>query len=236
MNTVHKTHKLYSILLDLLDMPSDVILLIISYWDMTIIHLEELNNEQLMIFFGQLIEFVYCTTEIQYIVTKKGKTRNIRDTLLRNSPIYNKMESNMNYYFAFNPILYKYDSIHDYDSINDIEDPESHIMIELINLLKYDKYGLKDITFTCKYAIKLVNKAGINDDERGHQNDISGVRLKFVSRYILLPNFTLLDFVFACYRIKSCKFNTWYELYCGVGEIKKSKNTLKVYVNFDHGS
>lgn len=234
MNTIHKTHELYPILIDYLNIPSDVTLLIIGYWDVTIIHLEDLDNAQLMIFFKQLIDFIYRTTEIQYIITTTGRRHNVQDISIRKSRIYNKIESNINYYFAFKPTLYEYDN-EDYEN-GYIDDPESHIMIELIILLKDDKYGLNDITFIHKYTLQLVNKAGINDDERGHENDIYGVRLKFASRYTLLSNFTLLDLVFACYRIKSCKFNKWYELYCDIDKIKKFKNTLKVYVNFDHGS
>lgn len=44
------------------------------------------------------------------------------------------------------------------------------------------------------------------------------------------------DFSDACFRIKSHKFDLWYELYCGVDLLLDFDDKLIVDVRFDHGS
>lgn len=216
-----QTHESYPILHEFTNISSSVILIIIDYCG-RIIYLDELNKEQLNIFFDQFIRFVYDTTDIFRVVTKKNRIYYNPEIIKQESIFYNKMESNVNYQFIFNHKSYKY--YH-----------KSETMIELINLLD-NKYDLNEISFTYKTIIKLINKMGINDDERGHRNDPNNIKLKFTNMYMLQSGFTLLDFIFGCYRIKSCKFDKWHEQYCDVYKIKQDGSTLQVCVGFYHRS
>ena len=81
-------------------------------------------------------------------------------------------------------------------------------------------------------TIQLVNKRGINEDHRG--SDHCEIELPFFHKRKLISP-TLDDFISALYKLKSHKFDTNYEMYCGC-TITKIKNGLKIELNFDHGS
>jgi len=81
--------------------------------------------------------------------------------------------------------------------------------------------------------IYLKNDRGINDDHRGSNH--TKIRLDFNSIFQLKSN-TLSGLLEGIYRVKSHKFDTWYELFCGVKEINISSKKIVITLDFDHGS
>lgn len=82
-------------------------------------------------------------------------------------------------------------------------------------------------------AILLINPCGVNSDHRG--SDHCKVSMDFHSEYILQLPCTLMDFMKAVYRLKSHKWDKWYELYGGV-TTEQTSNFVRACFSFDHGS
>lgn len=83
----------------------------------------------------------------------------------------------------------------------------------------------------------LHNKPGFNYDHKG--SDHTKLILDFDPNAIIRCNngqLSFEDFADACFRIKSHKFDFWYELYCGVDLLIDSNDKLIADIDFDHGS
>jgi hypothetical protein len=94
----------------------------------------------------------------------------------------------------------------------------------------------ENIYLECDKIINLNNKKGINHDTRGA--DETKLVLDFHDKFTLKPingKIPLKKLINACFRIKSHKFDFWYELYCDL-KCKKHSDRYEVYVRFDHGS
>lgn len=81
--------------------------------------------------------------------------------------------------------------------------------------------------------IVLENMNGENMDHRG--SDHCKVNLAFYDSYDIVLPITLYEFMKACYRIKSHKYDKWYELYCGA-DVSEEGEVIYVSVIYDHGS
>lgn len=95
------------------------------------------------------------------------------------------------------------------------------------------KKSLNDVKILSKKCLRLQNSHGINTDHRG--SDHTKIILDFHDEFELENNCTLYKFADACYRVKSHKFDYWYELY-GAVSIKSTKSEFKIDLGFDHGS
>ena len=93
-----------------------------------------------------------------------------------------------------------------------------------------------DIIITTNYDITLLNRNGINHDHRGSDHTI--IELPVYKSVNLGKIFTLNDFMTAAYKIKSHKFDTYHELFCGIsGMLYNPENKdLTIIAFFDHGS
>lgn len=103
--------------------------------------------------------------------------------------------------------------------------------IELINnieCIEMPNIILKNVDF-----ILLTNKDGYNEDHRG--SDHCKVKLDFHKTYKVKCPINLEDFFKALYRMKSHKWDSWYELYID-SIITLNHNTLCIDLHFDHGS
>jgi hypothetical protein len=129
-------------------------------------------------------------------------------------------------------IIYHIDC--DFEFINECkdfaDDPENLAKMEsvLVHDSKAKLFDVPDGT-----VITLINRDGFNKDHRG--SDHTAIALDFHESYDLEEN-NLESLVDALYRIKSHKFDKWYELYTGVSEINIQHNTVEIVVTFDHGS
>ena len=84
--------------------------------------------------------------------------------------------------------------------------------------------------------MKLINTSGYNHDSRG--SDRSLVQLPFETTVLLRAPFTLAELVQATFRLKSHKFDYWYELFISASvQARPGKRTsMHVRMKFDHGS
>ncbi len=90
--------------------------------------------------------------------------------------------------------------------------------------------------FPHNWKVGFNNLSGVNDDHRG--SDHCKLDLEFHDCYDLKSN-TWKDFIDAYYRIKSHKFDSWYELFCYFRrKIQHSDRMTQLTYNFefDHGS
>ncbi|AGC02436.1 hypothetical protein H012_gp012 [Acanthamoeba polyphaga moumouvirus] len=103
------------------------------------------------------------------------------------------------------------------------------------------KLILKDIR-----TIKLIKNKGVNKDRRGVR-DLDW-KLHFWQEYIISSkrSLKLHDLIIAAYKIKSHKFEKWYEMFCRVSyddfiifhnsDDKKKWKEITAVLEFDHGS
>lgn len=81
-------------------------------------------------------------------------------------------------------------------------------------------------------TVVLKNPHGVNDDHRG--SDHCEIELPFFSsRKLTDPTFE--QFVASLYKLKSHKFDTNYEMYCG-SKVSRRRGDYYVNLTFDHGS
>lgn len=90
------------------------------------------------------------------------------------------------------------------------------------------------LSFAFSVKVKLVNVAGINTDHRGADTE-EGASLPYHASFMLPKTFTLGQLADAFYRIKSHKFDAWYELFTRV-KVKCKVDYILLEVDFDHGS
>ena len=112
--------------------------------------------------------------------------------------------------------------------LNDSDYQEEYVINKVehyIDMIKTNKKILPNIT--------LHNLAGYNSDKRG--SDRTCPVLDFSTTYKVEGN-TITDLAEAYYRVKSHKFDNWYEMFMKVVEVNKNQDTFDVYIDFDHGS
>jgi hypothetical protein len=86
----------------------------------------------------------------------------------------------------------------------------------------------------CDKKLTFVNDAGFNKDHRG--SDHTKIVLDFNDIYTFRPK-TIRDICEAILRIKSHKFDNWYELFINCYEEKDENNKeIIIHFDFDHGS
>lgn len=136
------------------------------------------------------------------------------------------------YHFSYNPEFE--------DTIRSNEDPDGEVEEAIANA-QVEKImqstPFRKIYIRCSKRLVITNCNGINDDHRG--SDHTRLILDFHPAVSIKPKHNrirLADLTDACYRIKSHKFDYWYELYCGIKSHKTSSNTFMATVTYDHGS
>lgn len=157
-----------------------------------------------------LIYYIYNITELKYVYITRY-TINPDNSKIKNINFHYNEERNQ-YTKTKNykgPIYYK---LHYY-----------HSMIDHTKIM-----------FPEKYKVVLYNSSGFNDDVRG--SDLTDIKLDYCAIYVL-PNNTYKSLCDGLYRIKSHKFDKWYELYIRARiKIDDTANTINISVAFDHGS
>jgi hypothetical protein len=113
---------------------------------------------------------------------------------------------------------------------DDVQITNSRIHYSIENLS--DKFDMSYMVFPEKYKVVLRNLSGFNDDHRGSNH--TKIELDFHPEYEL-PNNTQAAFIEGLYRIKSHKFDKWYELYSRC-TVRLVGSVIVVSLTFDHGS
>lgn len=207
------------------------------------------SNERII---SDLGHFAMKTTEIEY-VTYKGKKYYMRGNSLNNGPderpdydpdvecgmhdgymdgceappeIYPENDADVEFHLKYNPknVVWNEDSF----------SQESQKLIRKIQHTPVEKVRLTASADGAVSVLVMRNPSGINTDHRGC--DHCKVHLAFHSDYSLPLPCTLMDFMKAMYRIKSHKWDYWYELYGGATVKSCKKGIMKVDFSFDHGS
>lgn len=87
-------------------------------------------------------------------------------------------------------------------------------------------------------TLTLVNPCGVNNDHRG--SDHTTIQLDFHSSITLQHPIRFSDILDAAFRVKSHKFENWYELFCKAKATRKvetcNKGQYTVTLIYDHGS
>ncbi len=153
--------------------------------------------------------------------------------------------------FACEPMCKKksleFKYIYNYDECgaNEYFDQEEDLHVSVIAPLKkihefiFDSKSTPEIqisriVFLMKKPLTITNTSGFNFDHRG--SDHIPIDLPFEPSIKLEDKFSFKELVDSMYRIKSHKFDYWYELFCGVNKVTSNTQSIKIYVNFDHGS
>jgi hypothetical protein len=206
-----------------------------------LINLDTLSPSEIGDFFGSLIKFIYASYSIEFVRHKRKNYFNCSNTWHGGDPGNGKKYCHQdiecdgysdcelekeNIEIDMSTLKYFYTKHFDEDD----EDISNELVKNIHDFLQ----SKNNFTFKSSTEIILKNINGFNDDHRGSDHVI--FNLPFEPTINLGSKFKFLDLVDACYRIKSHKFDNWYELYCGIKEITKQNNTSIIKVNFDHGS
>lgn len=96
---------------------------------------------------------------------------------------------------------------------------------------QWDSIVIEDVK-----RVVAINLRGSNTDSRCGGPDIDTEEFVLEKR-CKTGNLTLYEFVEIVYRLKSSKYDYWYELYCGLTtHYDEMSKTLYMNVRFDHGS
>lgn len=176
------------------------------------------------------------------------------------SKIYHDVESKMDYdflddekdihsYIKFNSNFNTDDEYH-YKFKKDLDLDDKYSIFEDNNFIRevhryLMRFGplllrMKDIV-----SITLTNNKDVNSDARGVR--ALDWKLHFWKSYTICDNdmLTFHDFIIACYKIRSHKFENNYELFCQVDDLNnitvpnnynQKRCHLFINVSFDHGS
>lgn len=181
-------------------------------------------------FLNNLIELLYQSSEIEFVYVLEKNKDAIYYNDAREEPRVEKRKIHYMIQVDRGEIESNLERmVEDY-----VYDPEEYPE------LKVDRVGLetlvsdmKNLVFPADYTVTLVNTSGFNRDKRGQ--DKTAIKLDYHDSFQLQKN-TLKNFLQGLYRIKSHKFDKWYELFSDVKlEIDGEKN-ITVSVRFDHGS
>jgi hypothetical protein len=110
----------------------------------------------------------------------------------------------------------------------------TQVDVKLWNLLNQSKSGWNCLPLSFPKPVLLVNVSGVNPDHRGADTE-EGASLPFHEKFSMPKHFTLGQLADAFYRIKSHKFDSWYELFTHVN-VLCSRDRIQINVSFDHGS
>jgi len=194
-----------------------------------------LSTKDLEVFFDTLIKSIYETVDPpEYFKCNGKKYYN------HTSSWYESSKKNMtectdywnctmkNRKIVDGDIEYVFNGLDKFSLCDDISDEDcSNKIIEMIENID------EDTLFKFDKKVILSNESGFNDGHRGA--DHTSIILDFHDEYKLNRTFTFKDFVTACFKIKSHKYDMWYELYeeC---VIEKNDNSINIITSFDHGS
>jgi len=104
-----------------------------------------------------------------------------------------------------------------------------------INLLEKIHNNDLDKIFLVGYEkLTICNVRGWNDDHRGSNH--CRIVLDQICDINIQNMITMKQFIDICYQLKSHKWDTWYELYCGIKYFGTKKNKISLSITFDHGS
>lgn len=111
--------------------------------------------------------------------------------------------------------------------LNGLNDEEDSILYQIHNVFSGSSRIL--------HSKKLILQNGrFNDDHRG--SDHTRIILDFPKEVELKPKATKMeDFTDALFRLRSHKFDNWYEMYYTT-YTETDKNEIRIKVDFDHGS
>ncbi|BCS83705.1 hypothetical protein QLL95_gp0418 [Cotonvirus japonicus] len=139
---------------------------------------------------------------------------------------------------------YIYKFKYNYDFMNGNEDTYNKKLLKELNEYLTNE-SPKKLKLEGIVKLTLMNDCGVNEDDRGTQPLDS--KLHFWPEYVIYndKNITFHDLIIASYKIKSHKFENWYEMYCSrLNEFyvlknsdgKKINKEILAVVAFDHGS
>ena len=133
-------------------------------------------------------------------------------------------------------VTYHLDAYQGGFDLNDIRDQyeeDDTFHIELAEQIS--KFKPENVILSGLEKITLRNNSGFNQDHRGSTH--CRVYLEYEPKLELNLPITLLDFMKALYRLKSHKWDTWYELYSAVSiDHTYLSDELTLELSFDHGS
>lgn len=125
--------------------------------------------------------------------------------------------------------------IYDYDNDINIDCYENkELIIELRNYL--ESKSPKKLHISNYNKIKIYNPHGINHDARGVR--FMDWKLHFWQSFKVHNDngITLHDLIIATHKTRSHKFETNYEMFCGVESVCIDNRKLRISANYDHGS
>jgi hypothetical protein len=110
----------------------------------------------------------------------------------------------------------------------------NEIFKDIRTVFKKDKSAsINDIKLVGFDTIELKNTRGENDDHRGSTH--CNLRVDYEDSY-KLTKLNLTQLIVGLYRIKSHKFDKWYELFSDARISVKNGSNLVISCGFDHGS
>lgn len=141
--------------------------------------------------------------------------------------IDDKTEHELNYIFSWD--YTEEETIYEViaKSKTKISEKNKEKLIEMLSELEKHKNKI-----FYKGDVKIVNKSGFNDDERGSNFCILDIPYY---ETIEMESPTLNDVVEMFYSVKSHKFENWYELYTDC-KVTYKNGTMIIELEFDHGS
>jgi hypothetical protein len=187
----------------------------------------KIHHDDKVKFLSVLIEFCYKTMSIAgyQIDNKTYEIVNHRQSSFA-SHLINSHQLPISYYLSYDPKLI------------DIDEAEHPTNIEIINhfrLVFQPQSDISKFTIISQEKEYLHNTRGFNIDDRG--SDDSTHPMDFHLDWELGKTFTVLQFAEGLFRLRSHKWDGWYELYCRY-KYKycslKSRNVMNL--DFDHGS
>jgi hypothetical protein len=120
------------------------------------------------------------------------------------------------------------------DVICDIDEVDHNFKL----LDEIENYSPENIVLTGGGSLEKIvieNMSGVNDDHRGSNH--CRLEVPYEREVELTLPVKLTDFIEALFRIKSHKWDFWYELYCDVSiEHEYLSDTMTLQITFDHGS
>nr|WBF70441.1 hypothetical protein [Megavirus caiporensis] len=195
-----------------------------------------LKEKYIKIYLKDIFEYIYqayeLDIEIMHHLYEQIESYNNHTSYFQNNPmndseyVYKKKNFNLDNLLQPN---------------HDLFNESSHLLIQEINtyLLIHSEHDLLIKDFT---KILLINNTG--PDERKSELYHLDQKLHFWPEYMMEDKITFHDLIIAAYKIKSHKFETWFEMFAGVLEVHienhynpfiKAKKQLTIVLKFDHG-
>lgn len=211
------------------------------------ININELTKDEIWELFDILIRYVYMSSYIDYVYVIEDDQKKKyfqRSNYWNENETVDYTEECLCYYDSgcdFNDTFETEEFIYyvlksDHIDLDEIFNHYDNITRKIVSHIEHiNKLNFRDIRLLCDKNIKFINIKGINHDHRGSNH--TKLRLDFHDKFILDKQFGSIDFVDfadACFRIKSHKFDFWYEYYYNVRKIEMTDELIEIYVGFDH--